>query len=49
MGEAKRRKQKWGWRYGQPLGLTTEKRINLISNNILALISDHFETCGYYL
>jgi hypothetical protein len=47
MGEAKRRKQKWGSEYGQPLGLSSETRRNLISENISRLISNHFETCGY--
>jgi len=48
MGEAKRRKQKWGSTYGLPLGLSSETRRNLIAKNISRLISNHFETCGYH-
>jgi hypothetical protein len=47
MGEAKRRKQKWGSGYGLPLGLSAQRRRNLIAKNISRLISNHFETCGY--
>jgi hypothetical protein len=48
MGEAKRRKQKWGLGYSLPLGLSSETRRNLIAKNIYGLISNHFETCGYH-
>jgi len=48
MGEAKRRKQKWGSGYGLPLGLSSQTRKNLIAKNISRLISNHFETCGYH-
>ncbi len=47
MGEAKRRKQKLGSEYGQPLGLNAEARRHLIQENFQQLLSAHNQTCGY--
>lgn len=47
MGEAKRRKQKLGSLYGQPLGLTSEARKHLIQHHKAQLLSTHFLACGY--
>ncbi len=47
MGEAKRRKQRLGSRYGKPLGLSSVERINLIELNIAQWISEHFDNCEY--
>ncbi len=47
MGEAKRRKQKLGLEYGQPLGLNSSKRRKLIEDNLLDLLSCHYQVCGY--
>ena len=47
MGEAKRRKQKLGSEYGQPLGLSAEARRHLIQENLQQLLSAHNQTCGY--
>lgn len=48
MGEAKRRKQLLGSRYGKPLGLSSAERINLIERNMARWIAEHFENCDYY-
>ncbi|NJK58716.1 MAG: hypothetical protein HC939_23430 [Pleurocapsa sp. SU_5_0] len=48
MGEAKRRKQLLGSRYGKPLGLSSAKRIKLIDQNIGQWISEHFDNCEYH-
>ncbi len=47
MGEAKRRKQKLGSEYGQPLGLNALKRRILIEENLPELLSAHYQACGY--
>lgn len=47
MGEAKRRKQKLGAEYGQPLGLTDKARRDLIQQNLKQLVSTHYQVCGY--
>ena len=47
MGEAKRRKQKLGAEYGQPLGLTASVRRCLIKDNLEQLLSQHYQACGY--
>lgn len=47
MGEAKRRKQKLGSSYGQPLGLTDSARRRLIQENLKSLLSQHYQTSGY--
>jgi hypothetical protein len=47
MGEAKRRKQKLGAEYGQPLGLTASARRDLIKNNLEQLLCQHYQACGY--
>lgn len=48
MGEAKRRKERLGLRYGKPLGLSSAKRIELIDSNIAQWILEHFNNCGYH-
>ncbi len=47
MGEAKRRKQRLGGEYGQPLGLTTLERRALIQKNLPQLLSQHYQVCDY--
>lgn len=47
MGEAKRRKQRLGSEYGQPLGLTALGRRALIQENLPQLLSHHYQVCGY--
>ncbi len=47
MGEAKRRKQKLGAEYGQPLGMTASARRCLIKDNLEQLLSQHYQACGY--
>lgn len=47
VGEAKRRKQRLGSRYGKPLGLSSAERVNLIEQNIERWISEHFDNCQY--
>lgn len=47
MGEAKRRKQKLGAEYGQPLGMTASARKCLIKDNLEQLLSQHYQACGY--
>ncbi len=47
MGEAKRRKQKLGNEYGQPLGLNPLERRVLIEENLQELLSAHYQACGY--
>lgn len=47
MGEAKRRKQKLKAEYGQPLGLPSLARRDLIKNNLESLLSSHYREIGY--
>ena len=47
MGEAKRRKQKLGAEYGQPLGMTASARRCLIKDNLEQLLAQHYRACGY--
>ena len=48
MGEAKRRKQLLGSKYGKPLGLSSAERVNLIDQNIERWICQHFDNCQYH-
>lgn len=47
MGEAKRRKRLLGSNYGQPLGLSTTARQQLIDQHLESLLFQHYEACGY--
>ena len=47
MGEAKRRKQKLKNEYGQPLGLPSLARRDLIEKNLESLLFNHYQEIGY--
>lgn len=47
MGEAKRRKQLLGSRYGKPLNLSAVERRELIQTHLEFLLLEHYQACGY--